>query len=183
MDPGGAPEHGGHGHWVLALLLVAGFFSAYGFASSHGASSTALGPAALSAGPVVAGRATPVVLTRASERTFPAQSGVTQAPECCGVSGPVAIVATAAVQGGIQRVAIDVSRGYYDPSEVHASAGMPIELDFGKATGCLGTVVFESLHVTRDLRDGAVVRLPALKPGAYEWHCGHSMVYGRIVVR
>jgi hypothetical protein len=61
--------------------------------------------------------------------------------------------------------------------------GIPVELSFGAATGCLGTVAFDYLRVTRDLRAGAVVSLPAMPAGTHEWHCGDGVVYGQLVVR
>lgn len=91
---------------------------------------------------------------------------------------------TAAVEGPVQRIAVDVSRGYFDPTIINAKAGVPLEIAFGQGQGCLARVEFPDLGVDRDLTSGgATVSLPALKPGEYVFSCGMQMVYGKLVVR
>ena len=90
---------------------------------------------------------------------------------------------TAKVDGGVQRISVDLTKGYYDPSIIHAKAGVPLEVTFGQGSGCLSTVLVPDFSVSRDLTNGgAVVRLPAMKAGEYSFSCGMRMVYGKIVV-
>jgi hypothetical protein len=83
----------------------------------------------------------------------------------------------------LQRYRIQVSDGYY-PDLLEVIAGIPAEITFGEGHGCLAEVVFEGFGIRADLTDGgAVVRLPALQPGAYPFSCGMRMVFGSIVAR
>jgi plastocyanin len=79
-----------------------------------------------------------------------------------------------------QRVRIEVTDGY-DPAHLVVAAGVPVEITFTEGHGCLAEVVFESLDIRADLTNGgAVVRIPALKPGVYPFSCGMHMVHGSI---
>jgi hypothetical protein len=90
----------------------------------------------------------------------------------------------ASVEGGVQRIAIDVSKGYYDPTVVEAKAGVPLEITFGQGQGCLSEVLFPDFGVRQSLtQGGAVVKLPAMGPGERTFSCGMQMVFGKIVVR
>jgi hypothetical protein len=91
---------------------------------------------------------------------------------------------TATVDGAVQRISIDVAQGYYDPTIAHVEAGVPVEIVFGQGQGCLARVQFPDFGLDQDLTQcGATVKLPAMKPGEYEFHCGMSMVYGKVVAR
>jgi len=91
---------------------------------------------------------------------------------------------TAKVEGGVQRISVDLTKGYYDPSVIHATAGVPLEISFGQGSGCLGSVLVPDFSVDQDLtNEGAVVKLPAMKAGEYSFSCGMRMVYGKIVVQ
>lgn len=91
---------------------------------------------------------------------------------------------TATVDGAVQKISIDVSQGYYDPTIVRVKAGVPVEIAFGQGQGCLARVQFPNFGVDQDLtQGGATVKLPAMKPGEHQFHCGMSMVYGKIVAR
>lgn len=91
---------------------------------------------------------------------------------------------TATVEGAVQRISIDVSQGFYDPTIVNVKAGVPVEIAFGQGQGCLARVQFPGSGIDQDLtQGGATVTLPAMRPGEYEFHCGMSMVYGKIVAR
>ncbi|MRR38035.1 ATPase [bacterium] len=86
-------------------------------------------------------------------------------------------------ESGIQRISIDVSKGYFDPTVIRATAGIPLELTFGEGSGCMAQVAFPDFDILKDLtRGGAVVELPALEPGEYGFSCGMSMVFGSLVV-
>jgi plastocyanin len=79
-----------------------------------------------------------------------------------------------------QRVRIEVTDGY-DPADIMVAPGVPLEITFTEGSGCLATVVFEGLGIEADLtQGGAVVTIPALKPGVYPFSCGMHMVHGSI---
>jgi sulfite exporter TauE/SafE len=108
---------------------------------------------------------------------------------CCGGAGaqasPSALAPKAAkVVGGVQKISIDVSRGYYDPSNIVLKAGIPAEVMFSQSSGCTGQVVSEDLQFSEDLSTGPkTVKIPALKPGHFVFHCGMNMVSGTITVQ
>lgn len=86
-------------------------------------------------------------------------------------------------ESGVQRISVDVSNGYFDPTVIRASAGIPLELTFGEGSGCMAQVAFPEFDIVKDLtRGGAAVELPALEPGEYGFSCGMSMVFGSLVV-
>jgi hypothetical protein len=90
---------------------------------------------------------------------------------------------TATLEGGVQRIAVDVSKGYFDPTVIKAKAGLPIEITFGQGQGCLAQVQFPDQGVEQDLtQGGGVVKLPALEPGTYSFSCGMQMVFGELVI-
>ena len=91
---------------------------------------------------------------------------------------------TAAIAGGVQRISVDLSKGFYDPTVIHAKAGVPLEITFGEGRGCLASVLIPDFGVNQDLTSGgAVAKLPAMAAGEHEFSCGMQMVYGKIVVR
>ncbi len=106
---------------------------------------------------------------------------------CCGGAGAAAGSATegtATVEGDVQRIAVDVSQGYYDPSTINLVAGMPAEITFSQSAGCTAVVHSYDLDFEADLTRGPVtVTLPPLEPGEYTFSCGMDMVFGRVVVR
>lgn len=90
----------------------------------------------------------------------------------------------ASVSGAIQTISVDLSQGYYDPTVIEAKAGVPLEITFGQGQGCLAKVLIPAFSVDQDLTSGgAVVKLPAMQPGEYEFSCGMRMVFGTIVVK
>ena len=90
---------------------------------------------------------------------------------------------TAEVSGGVQRISVDLSQGVYDPAVIHAKAGVPLEITFGPGQGCTSAILIKQFGVNQDITQGAVIDLPAMKPGEYEFSCGMEMVFGKIVVR
>jgi plastocyanin domain-containing protein len=112
--------------------------------------------------------------------------GATPACACCGgaaTSDP--IEGTAALQDGVQRITVDTSKGSYDPNVITLAAGVPAEITFTQASGCLAEVVSEDLDFYADLTGGdATIRIDAevLTPGTYGFSCGMSMVFGTIIV-
>jgi len=91
---------------------------------------------------------------------------------------------TAKVEGSVQRISVDLSTGAYTPSVITAKAGIPLEIAFGQGSGCLASVLVPDFGIDQDLtQGGAVVKLPAMKAGEYQFSCGMQMVFGKIVVK
>jgi hypothetical protein len=92
--------------------------------------------------------------------------------------------AAAVLSGAVQTISVDLSQGYYDPTVIEAKAGVPLEITFGQGQGCLAKVLIPAFSVEQDLASGgALVKLPAMGPGEYEFSCGMRMVFGKIVVK
>jgi len=155
--------------WALILALAAlAFFASYRYASARSAT-----PASTLA-------ATPGAAVVAST----ASSG----GGCCGGGATAPASATkpkaAAVAGDVQKISVDVSKGYYDPSTIQLKAGVPAEITFSQASGCTGQVQSSDLGFSEDLSTGPkTVKLGALKAGTYSFYCGMQMVFGSIVVK
>lgn len=111
----------------------------------------------------------------------PAQAAPAQAASNVPAGAPEG---TAASDGKTQRISVGTSQGFWDPSVIHAVAGVPLEITFAEGRGCLASVLIPDFGIDQDLRaGGAVVKLPAMKAGSYEFSCGMEMVYGKIVVQ
>ena len=86
--------------------------------------------------------------------------------------------------GAVQKISVDLSKGYYDPSTIELKAGLPAEITFGQGAGCLGQVQSQELSFFEDLTTGPkTVKVGALQPGTYTFTCGMQMVSGTIVVK
>lgn len=91
---------------------------------------------------------------------------------------------TAVSSGGVQKIPVDVSQGYFNPMVINAKAGEPLEITFGQGQGCMAGVLFKDFGVSQDLTSGgAVVKLPPMKAGEYTFSCGMEMQYGELVVK
>ncbi|MGB4441918.1 MAG: cupredoxin domain-containing protein [Coriobacteriia bacterium] len=105
---------------------------------------------------------------------------------CCGDGANAEpIEGAAAVEGDVQRITVDTSKGYYDPNIITLSAGVPAEITFTQAGGCLAEVVSQDLDFYADLTGGEqTITLTAeqLQPGTYGFSCGMQMVFGTIIV-
>jgi sulfite exporter TauE/SafE/plastocyanin domain-containing protein len=103
---------------------------------------------------------------------------------CCGgATEQPTVEKRAVVEGGVQRITVDVSGGFFDPNVIRLKAGLPAEVTFTEGAGCLAQVMSDDLGFFEDLtRGGATVRLDALQPGTYGFSCGMRMVFGTIVV-
>lgn len=158
---------------IIAVLVVAAFFGAYRFAEARNGSSGYVASAGLATTNPV-GDAASVPGCACCGSTAPTENGVTGDP----------VEGVAVVDGDVQRIEIDLSKGYYDPNVIVLAAGVPSEITFGQSSGCTAQVVSEALGFAEDLTGGPrTVTLPALEPGEYAFFCGMQMVFGKIVVR
>lgn len=161
---------------IVAVLVVGAFFGAYRFAAARSAQ-PAGGTSANTGGFVPAATADGDALT-------------TPGCACCGSAAPTAngitgdpVEGAAVLEGDVQRIDVDLSKGYYDPNVIVLKAGVPAEITFGQSSGCTAQVMSKDLNFFEDLTGGPVtVKLTALDPGEYTFSCGMEMVFGRIVV-
>lgn len=110
---------------------------------------------------------------------------------CCGSSAPTEGGLTgdldegaAKTEGGVQKIDVDLSNGYYSPNQIVLKAGVPTEITFGQSSGCTAQVMSNELGFFEDLSAGPrTVKLPALEKGEYPFYCGMQMVFGKIVVK
>jgi cupredoxin-like protein len=85
--------------------------------------------------------------------------------------------------GKKQTASVGTEGEVYTPSQLLLKAGVPAEIEFAQATGCLAQVTFTQLGITQDLSAGPVtVKVPALEPGTYDFQCGQGHVKGQLVV-
>lgn len=103
---------------------------------------------------------------------------------CCGGGSGETIEGAATVDAdGVQRISVDASIGY-NPNVIVLEAGVPAEITFSEAYGCMAQVMSRDLDFFEDLQSGAkTVKLPALEAGTYSFSCGMEMVFGSIVVQ
>lgn len=162
---------------IVAVFVVGAFFGAYRFAAARSAQGTGVTP--LAAGGIVpaANPADPSASTPGCAccgSTAPTENGITGEP----------VEGAADAADGVQRIDVDLSKGYYDPNVVVLEAGVPAEITFGQSSGCTAQVMSKDLNFFEDLSSGPVtVTLPALETGEYTFTCGMEMVFGKIVVR
>ncbi len=158
---------------VAAVLVVGAFFGAYRFAIARGPLQAPQSGTAGLGGPA----------SLAPDQSSPACA-------CCGTGAPTAdgitgepVPGTAAVEGEVQRISVDLSKGYYEPNVITLAAGIPAEITFGQSSGCTAQVMSDDLGFAEDLTASPrTVRLPALEPGEYAFSCGMRMVFGKVVV-
>lgn len=119
---------------------------------------------------------------------LPVADGSSPACACCGNSGTSGTGETtegaATVEGNVQRISVDATNGY-DPDVIRLTAGVPAEITFSQASGCMAQVMSEELGFYEDLTGGPkTVRIEAdvLQPGEYSFSCGMQMVFGTIIV-
>lgn len=158
--------------WTVILGFAAlAFFASYRFA--------------------VASTAASASATSATGTPLAAGSGGAAAPVaggggCCGggaAAGPKT-TKKADTSGAVQKISVDLSKGYYDPSTIELKAGTPAEITFGQGSGCMAQVQSQQLNFFEDLSSGAkTVKIAALQPGTYTFTCGMGMVSGTIVVK
>lgn len=86
----------------------------------------------------------------------------------------------------IQNAPIKVANGVYQPSFVTVPANQETQLTFIRTdeSPCAETVVFPDLNISETLPLNQVIeiKLPALAPGNYAFHCQMQMYRGQIRV-
>jgi plastocyanin len=161
---------------VIAAIAAVAFFASYTFAVAQAPQNQV----------TAAGVISPAVADTGSTGSTGAGSGLAGGGGCCGgggTKGP-AVTKSASIQGGVQTIKVDLSKGYYDPNTIQLKAGVPSEITFGQGSGCLGAVQSQQLGFGEDLSSGPkTIKLGALKPGTYKFACGMGMVSGTIVVK
>jgi plastocyanin len=153
---------------VIASIAVIAFLASNRFAVASSSSNATGTPAAIGGG--VAGGT---------------GGAVAGGGGCCGggAAGPQT-TKKADVSGDVQKIAVDVSKGYYDPSTIELKAGVPAEITFSQSGGCTAQVQSQELGFFEDLSAGPkTVKVGALQPGTYSFTCGMGMVSGSIVVK
>jgi hypothetical protein len=175
-------------YMIIGALVVAAFFGAYKFAQAGNASASSNGSAAAQAATPAsaAGSAGSSGAAAGGSCCGGGASGAASGGSCCGSGGDSSkkVSGATTLSGGVQKVAIDLTTGSYNPNEIKAKAGVPIELDFkGPAPGCNGSVVSQQLGFQQDVSNGGTINVAAQKPGTYAWTCSMGMYVGQIVVQ
>lgn len=159
---------------VVAMLVGIAFFGSYAFAQAKGSA-----PTGSTGGDIV---------SSAVSATSAALAGGGGGGGCCG-SGAAAPASAqtpkaAEIVGGVQKISVDVSKGYYDPSVIELKAGVPAEITFSQSSGCTGYIQSQDLGFSEDLSSGPkTVKVAALTAGTYSFACGMNMVSGSVVVK
>ena len=120
-----------------------------------------------------------------SDGLVPVRSGDSSSAGSAGCANPgtgETVEGTAVVEDGVQRINVDATNGY-DPNVIKLAAGIPTEITFSQASGCMAQVMSRELGFFEDLTAGPkTISLPALEPGTYGFACGMEMVFGEIIV-
>jgi len=169
---------------VLAVLVAGAFFGAYQFAQAQNGGGAQVADAA-TAPAVVAGTGV------GSDPSASDPSAGGSGCACCGSTAPTAngvtgdqVEGAATVSGDVQKISVDLSKGYYEPNVITLKAGVPAEITFGQGSGCTGQVLSKDLNFFEDLTAGPkTVKIAALDAGEYSFSCGMEMVFGKIVVQ
>lgn len=160
---------------ILALAVVFLFALSYGIASARSSSTSS----ATTAGTASSSAA-------ASKAAAGTSGGSGPACACCGGSAAQSepVEGTARLEGGVQRIDVDLASGSYNPNTIILKAGVPAEITFGQSSGCTAQVISQDLGFSEDLTSGPkTVKLGALSAGEYSFSCGMQMVFGKIVVQ
>jgi hypothetical protein len=176
---------------VIAAVALVALFGSYLFAQARG------GTARAAVAPAAVGIVSPATSSASagaggccgsagSSAAAGSTSGGSTSGGCCGGSGTAAPASSkkATVTGKLQKVSVDLSKGYFDPNTIELKAGVPAEITFGQGSGCLSQVQSRQLGFFQDLTQGPVtIKLPALAAGTYAFTCGMNMQSGSIVVK
>ncbi|UCD25585.1 MAG: cupredoxin domain-containing protein [Gemmatimonadota bacterium] len=78
-------------------------------------------------------------------------------------------------------------KGGYEPDTITVEAGRPVRLLFyrDETAECSARVIFESLGIEKELPafQTTAVDFNPEKPGDYPFHCGLSVLHGRVVAQ
>ena len=170
--------------WALVLMLaVLAFFATYRYAIASGSPTATTAPTAAASAP---GTAAQVPAAGAQTPGTGAKSAGAGCACCGGASAPAGAKTSkpADVAGDVQKITVDTSKGYYDPSTIELKAGIPAEITFTQSSGCLQQVESTDLGFSEDLSTGPkTIKLGALTAGTYGFNCGMQMQFGTIVVK
>jgi plastocyanin len=170
--------------WALVLMLaVLAFFATYRYAIASGSPAAGTPPTAAASAP---GAVAQVPGTAAQAPAAGAKAAGSGCGCCGGTPAPAGAVKSkpADVSGDVQKITVDASKGYYEPSTIELKAGVPAEITFSQASGCLQQVESADLGFSEDLSSGPkTIKLGALTAGAYGFNCGMQMQFGTIVVK
>jgi len=157
---------------LIAVIVVLVFVASYQIAGAVGRDA---------GGASAGGPGTPDALATAG--SVSASGAGSAGCACCANSGTgEPIEGTAVLEGDIQRISVDATNGY-DPNIIRLAAGVPAEITFSQASGCMAQVMSRELGFFEDLTAGPkTISLPALEPGTYSFSCGMEMVFGEIIV-
>lgn len=79
-----------------------------------------------------------------------------------------------------------VENGVYQPARIKVSAGQAVRMEFLRkdASPCAETVIFPALNLSFELpvNKTALITLPPLESGKYEFHCQMKMYRGELQV-
>lgn len=174
----GVQKPGAVRYLIVFALVLGAFFGAYKYAVAKSATvpSGNQGSPAASAG---------------APSSDPAAAAGGAGCACCGSTAPTeggitgdVVEGKASVDGDVQKISVDLSKGYYDPNVIVLKAGVPSQITFGQSSGCTAQVMSDEIGFAEDLSAGAkTVDIPALEAGEYAFYCGMQMVFGKIVVQ
>ncbi len=92
--------------------------------------------------------------------------------------------ASVTMDDGVQKVDVSVNNRGYSPNAITLQAGVPAEITFSKASGCLGVVQSSSLGFEATLSSGPqTVEIASPAAGTYTFACGMNMYSGTITVK
>lgn len=89
------------------------------------------------------------------------------------------------VNGGVQEIAIKVTRNGYEPQSLTIKAGIPVrwKIDGTEAAGCTSIMTIPTLKVSQALRSGEnIIEFTAPKKGQLAFMCSMGMVRGSFTV-
>ena len=100
--------------------------------------------------------------------------------------GPTpAVGAAPRVNGGVQEIAMNVTRYGYEPSNLTIKAGIPVRwtVNGAGAQGCTSQLVIPDLNIVKTLTQGQnIVEFTAPHPGQLAFSCSMGMVRGSFTV-
>ena len=85
-----------------------------------------------------------------------------------------------------QEITVQITSSKYSPNVILAKKDMPLTITLAadQYAGCGREVVFPGFSIKKIVPSGgfAVVELPALQEGTYQFHCSMNMIRGKIIV-